>query len=101
MLDRRRFLAALSGMGTGSTLFPGVLWALADGRSPVTADMIEQAAAIAGVPVSPEQRKMMLEALNDRVQGFEEIAKLRIANSTPPALLFDPLLPSTSFETEK
>jgi Asp-tRNA(Asn)/Glu-tRNA(Gln) amidotransferase A subunit family amidase len=101
MLDRRRFLATFSGLGTSSALFPGVLWALADGKSALTPEMIDQAAAIAGVPVSAADRKMMLEALNDRVKGFEEISKLRIANATPPAIVFDPVLSSTKFETEK
>jgi Asp-tRNA(Asn)/Glu-tRNA(Gln) amidotransferase A subunit family amidase len=101
MLDRRRFLATLSGLGTSSALFPGVLWALADGKSAVTPEMIDQAAAIAGLPVSAADRKMMLEALNDRVKGFEEISKLRIPNATAPAVVFDPLLASTKFETEK
>jgi Asp-tRNA(Asn)/Glu-tRNA(Gln) amidotransferase A subunit family amidase len=101
MVDRRRFLATVSGMGFGSTLLPGVLWALADGKTEITEAMLEQAAAIADVPVPMEQRKTLLETLNDRVKGYEEISKLQIPNSVPPALTFDPLVSSTKFETEK
>ena len=101
MVDRRRFLATFSGMGFGSTLLPGVLWALAEGKSEITEAMMEQAAAIADVPVPTDQRKALLETLNERVKGYEEIHKLNIANSVPPALVFDPVLPSTKFETEK
>jgi len=100
MLDRRRFLAAFSGMGFGSTLLPGVLWGLADGKSEITADMIEQAAAIADVAIPAEYRKTMLDSLNEHAKSFEEIYKLRIPNSVAPALVFDPILPSTKFETE-
>lgn len=101
MLDRRRFLAACSGLGLGSTLFPGVLWTLADDKDKVTADMIDQAAAIAGVPIPADDKQMMLESLNERVKSYEEIYKLHMANSVAPALVFDPVLPSTKFETEK
>lgn len=101
MVDRRKFLAVFSGMGFGSTLLPGVLWALADGKTEVTDAMVEQAAAIADVPVPTDQRKTLLDTLNERVKGYEEIHKLNIPNSVPPALVFDPLLPSVKFETEK
>jgi Asp-tRNA(Asn)/Glu-tRNA(Gln) amidotransferase A subunit family amidase len=101
MVDRRRFLATFSGMGFGSTLLPGVLWALAQGKTEITEAMIAQAAAIADVPVPTEQRKTLLETLNERVKGYEEIHKLHIPNSVAPALVFDPVLPSTKLETEK
>lgn len=101
MLDRRRFLATFSGMGWGSTLLPGVLWALADGKSEITVDMVEQAAAIADVPIPVEYRKAMLDSLNGHVKSFAEIYKLHIPNRVPPALVFDPVLPSTKFETDK
>ena len=101
MLDRRQFLATCSGMGFGLTLLPGVLWALADGKSEITVDMIEQAASIADVPIPAEYRKPLLDSLNGHVQSFAEIYKLHIPNSVAPALVFDPVLPSTKFETEK
>ncbi|HKF25346.1 MAG TPA: amidase family protein, partial [Candidatus Acidoferrum sp.] len=101
MVDRRRFLAAFSGMGFGSTLLPGVLWALADGKTEITETMIERAAAIADVPVATEQREALLSTLNERIKGYEEIYKLQIPNGVAPALIFDPVLPSTKFETEK
>ena len=101
MLDRRRFLLTCSGMGFGSTLLPGVLWAIADGKTEITEGMIEQAQTIADVTIPPEYRQMMLESLNGHVEDFAEISKLRIPNSVAPALLFDPLLPAARFETEK
>src|SRR5215467_4458927 len=101
MLDRRRFLETFSGMGFGATLLPGVLWALADGKTEITEEMIEKAAAIADLPIPSEYRKAMLDSLNGHVKDFEEIHKLHLPNSVAPALLFDPVLPSTKFETEK
>ena len=101
MMERRRFLLTLSGMGFGTTLLPGVLWALADGKTDISEAMIEQAALIADVPIPAEYRRAMLKTLNGRLKDFEEIHKLHIANRVAPALVFDPVLPSAQFATEK
>src|SRR5215831_5342294 len=101
MMHRRRFLLTLSGMGFGTTLLPGVLWALADGKTEISEAMIEQAALIADVPIPAEYRRAMLETLNGRLKDFEEIHKLHIPNRVAPALVFDPVLPSAQFATEK
>src|SRR5690349_11671962 len=103
MLERREFMRACTGMGFAGTLFPGVLWAQAqaEGAKKITKEMIENAAAIADVPISDEYKEMMLENLNDRAKGYEEIYKLHMPNSVGPALIFDPVLSSTKFETEK
>jgi hypothetical protein len=101
MLDRRDFMKTCSGMGLAGTLFPGVLWAQAreQAAKKITKEMIENAAAIADVPISDEYKEMMLESLNDQAKGYEEIYKLRIPNSVDPALIFDPVLPGMKLET--
>jgi Asp-tRNA(Asn)/Glu-tRNA(Gln) amidotransferase A subunit family amidase len=101
MLDRRHFLSTCSGFGLGATLFPGALIALAEDKPAVTIDMIDKAAAIAGVAIPEDDRQMMLDSLNERVKGYEDIFELHIANSVPPAFVFDPVLASTKFATEK
>src|SRR6267378_2393445 len=101
MLDRRNFMKMCSGMGLAGTLFPGVLWGQtqAQAAKKITKEMIENAAAIADVPISDEYKQMMLESLNDQAKGYEEIYKLHIPNSVDPALIFDPVLPGMKFET--
>src|SRR5713226_7087442 len=103
MLNRRNFMKTCSGMGLAGTLFPGVLWAQAEaqGAKKITKEMIENAAAIADVPIADEYKEMMLESLNDQAKGYEEIYKLHIPNSVDPALLFDPVLPGMTFETKR
>src|SRR5262245_48077221 len=101
MLDRRDFMRTCSGMGLAGTLFPGVLWAQAEGAKKITKEMIENAALIADVPISDEYKEMMLENLNEHAKGYEEIYKLHLPNSVPPALIFDPVTSRTKFETEK
>src|SRR5437879_13669507 len=89
MLCRRRFLSTCSGLGLGATLFPGVLWALAEEKGKITKEMIDQAALIADVPIPEEDRQMMLETLTERSNSYEEIFQLHIPNQVPPALVFD------------
>src|SRR5690348_15035786 len=103
MLDRRDFMKTCSWMGLAGTLFPGVLWAQAQaqGVKKITKEMIDNAAAIADVPIADEYKEMMLADLNDHAKGYEEIYKLKIPNSVDPALLFDPVLPGMKFETER
>src|SRR5262245_29006598 len=101
MLDRRNFIQSCSAMGLGGTLFPGVLWAQAQGAQKITKAMIENAAAIADVPIADEYKEMMLNDLNEQAKGYEQIYQLHIPNSVVPALLFDPLLPGMTFDTAR
>ena len=101
MLQRRNFVKTCSAMGLAGTLFPGVLWAQAqaEGAKKITKEMIDNAAAIADVPIADEFKEVMLSALNEQAKGYDEIYKLHIPNSVAPALLFDPVLPGMTFET--
>src|SRR5229473_6518920 len=103
MLDRRNFMKTCSGIGLAGTLFPGVLWAQAQaqGAKKINKEMIDNAAAIADVPIAEDYKEMMLENLNDQAKGYEEIYKLHIPNFVEPALLFDPVLPGMKFEAAR
>jgi Asp-tRNA(Asn)/Glu-tRNA(Gln) amidotransferase A subunit family amidase len=102
-LDRRGFLAAWGRLGLASPLLPGVLYTLAaqaQDSNPakpaelpkITPEMIDQAAELAGVgPFSADEKKMMLDGLNGHRGSYEEIRKLKLANSVPPAYVFHPL----------
>ena len=109
-LDRRRFLAACSHAGVASALLPGVLYTLAaqaqDEAKPaeafhVTEAMLDQAAALADVPLTAEQKKMMLGRLEGQRESYAAIRKLKIPNSVAPAFIFDPLPPGAKVDTAK
>jgi len=102
-LDRRRFLAACSGAGITSALFPGVLYTLAaqaqdsadtDQSKPpkITPEMIDQAAILAGIgPFTAEQKQMMIDGLVDQNGSYKAIRKLKLPNSVAPAFVFHPM----------
>ena len=101
MLDRREFMRVFSGLGLSGTLLPGVLWAEAQGKTEITKGMIDNAAAIADVKIADDYKQMMLESLNDRTKGYEEIFALHMPNSAAPSLLFDPVLPGMKLSRAK
>jgi Asp-tRNA(Asn)/Glu-tRNA(Gln) amidotransferase A subunit family amidase len=53
--------------------------------------MLEAAAALAGVPLTAEQRSMMLDGLNQQRKSYDAIRALHIPNSVAPAYIFDPV----------
>jgi Asp-tRNA(Asn)/Glu-tRNA(Gln) amidotransferase A subunit family amidase len=101
MLDRRAFLSVCSRLGLTSTLFPGVLWAIAENKPKITRDMIDSAAMVADVHIPDEYKDMMLEGLNSYTEGYEAIYALHLKNDVAPAIIFDPVLPGMKFGTER
>jgi len=109
-LNRRGFLAACSHAGVASALLPGVLYTLAsqaqeaaksDKPFQVTEEMLDQAALLSDVPLTADQKKMMLEGLAGMRESYEAIRKLNMPNSVAPALIFDPLPAGAKVDSER
>ena len=106
-LDRRSFLTMSGSFGLASTLFPSALYTLAAQSSAepklaaITPQMIDEAAALAGVVIRAEDKAAMMEGLNQQRSGYAEIRKLNIPNSVAPAFVFDPLPAGTVIDTEQ
>ena len=105
MLDRREFLARCSAAGLGQTLLPGVLLALAsqavaqaephamaavDAMPPLTVEMLDAAASVAGITLTLQQRQMMLDDVQSTRDGLTAIRTMHLANAVAPAVVFDP-----------
>lgn len=63
--------------------------------------MVEQAAALAGVTIAPDQIPMMLDALNQQREGYPEIRALHLQNSVAPAYIFDPLPQNATVDAQR
>jgi Asp-tRNA(Asn)/Glu-tRNA(Gln) amidotransferase A subunit family amidase len=120
-LDRRGFLGVCSMVGLGQTLLPGALFTLATQAkaqsSPIvgggevktsantlpkiTPEMIDAAAIIAGISVTDEQKKMMLEGLEQLRKSYTAIRDLKLSNSVAPAFIFDPVPGDMTLDTLK
>ena len=101
---RRQFLAFFSGIGLGSSLLPGVLWAQAQQESEetrVTEEMVKSSLGIAGLTFSDEDVKSMVQGANRSLTGFEEVRKLEIPNDVQPPFYFSTITPGMKVNRTK
>jgi Asp-tRNA(Asn)/Glu-tRNA(Gln) amidotransferase A subunit family amidase len=92
-VDRREFMGYFAGIGLGSTLFPGVLWAKMSAGADITVETIASAEEVAGISFDPAERELMLDGLKQQEQRIEALHKVVLPNSVSPAIVFDPLPP--------
>ncbi|MCH8148602.1 MAG: amidase [Planctomycetes bacterium] len=94
-VSRRRILQGLAAAGVGSVVFRRALAAMADEGRQVTPEMIKDAEWIAGMEYTDEDRKLMLEGVNEVLTGYKKIRDVPLDNGVPPALHFssEPLAP--------
>ncbi len=99
-LRRRSFLAYCGGLGLGSGLFPGALWAQSDGgNARINSDMIDAAARLAGLEISPPDREEMVKGINANLESFEKLREVRIDQHVAPPLYFNPAVPGQTFSS--
>ncbi len=67
----------------------------------VTIKDIKAYEKVIGLEFTPKERKMMLSSIQRRRGTYQDLREIDIPNSTPPALLFNPLLPGFKFEEEQ
>jgi Asp-tRNA(Asn)/Glu-tRNA(Gln) amidotransferase A subunit family amidase len=92
-LKRREFMAYLSAWVLAATPVPTTIWAQTRQRPRITKETLAAAETMAGVQFTDEEREMMLEDLQERLELFEKIRSLPIPSDVPPAVQFDPVPP--------
>jgi hypothetical protein len=94
MSSRREFLTICGGVGIVSSFFVGALYALAttSASEPISPEIIDQAAELAGITILPEQKQAMLSQLRDQRNSIVKVRAIHLPNDVPPAFRFDPLL---------
>jgi Asp-tRNA(Asn)/Glu-tRNA(Gln) amidotransferase A subunit family amidase len=86
-LSRRALLTALAGLGIGSAVFQRAVAARA-AEGPVTADMLRQAAWIAGIELTEAEQNEIATAVERDRQKFEALRKVEVDYGVPPAIVF-------------
>ena len=92
---RRRFMAHFASVGLGTTLAPGVLWARMQdaGAQKVTLEMVTDALELAGIDMTEEERKAMVEAANRNLGTYDEVRKIDIPSDVSPPFHFSSIVP--------
>ncbi|NIP78534.1 MAG: amidase, partial [Gemmatimonadetes bacterium] len=85
-------MAQLSAVGLGG-VFADALWAGAQEQERITADVVRDAEAVAGLAFTDDEREMMVRGLNENLEAYEAIRQVTVPNAVPPAFRFDPRLP--------
>ncbi len=101
-MNRRALLGYFSSVGLGSTLLPGVLWSrVADQEAPeITDDTIVEAARVAGLEFTPEERASMIEGLQRNLGRYREVRAIPMDNSVAPPFYFNPVVPGMEVDRE-
>jgi Asp-tRNA(Asn)/Glu-tRNA(Gln) amidotransferase A subunit family amidase len=92
---RRRFMAHFAGVGLGSTLVPGVIWARMQdqGTQRVTAAMVRDALKLQGVDLPDADIQAMVAGANTNLTRYEEVRKTSIPLDVSPPFHFSALAP--------
>src|SRR5687767_5026936 len=92
---RRRFMAHFAGIGLGSTLVPGVIWARMQdqGTQRVTPAMVKEALRLQGVTVEDADAQAMAAGANQNLARYEEVRKMHIPLDVSPPFHFSALAP--------
>ena len=98
--NRRGFITYFAGVGLSSTLLPGVLWARVQEEKAerVTAAMLKDALAVAGLDFTEEQRQQILGGVNQNLTRYAELRQIRIDPHIAPPLYYSPLVPGTRLD---
>jgi len=92
---RRRFMAYFAGVGLGSTLAPGIVWARMQdaGTQTITLEIITDALKLSGIELTEDERKEMVAGANRNLTQYAEIRKIHIPNDVSPPFHFSPIVP--------
>ncbi len=93
-------MAHFAGLGLGSTLLPGVLWAQVNqaGQGRVTAEMLQAALALAGLEFDAEARQAMLRGVNQNLERYEKLREIEIPDDVGPPFHFSALVPGMTVD---
>ncbi len=97
-LNRRRFIEYFTSLGLGATLLPGALLAQAQDVQTITLGMVDEAARVAGITLSPDAEKRISDTLSRKgglLSNYQALRDMKLGNDTPSALVFNPVLPGT------
>jgi len=95
-VHRRVVLKTLAGLGIGSVTFSRALAAQATAEAKISTDMIQQAAWIAGMEFTDEERELMRKGVNDSLAELAALREVPLDNGVPPAFAFYPSPPQNN-----
>ncbi len=100
-MARREFMAFFAALGLGGSAFPSLLWSrMQQQAGPVTKEMIGACENLTGLEFTDAEREMMVQGLNQALEGYRALRTVELPNSVFPAISFDPVLPGRRLPRE-
>ncbi|MEO8680903.1 MAG: amidase [Vicinamibacterales bacterium] len=95
---RRRFMTHFAGIGLGTTLAPGILWARMQdaGAQKVTLAMVTDALKLSGIEMTEADRQALVDGANRNLTGYEELRAVHIPNDVSPPFHFSSIVPGVT-----
>ena len=100
---RRRFMTYFAGVGLGSTLVPGVLWARMQDQNAerINLQMINDALKLAGVDATEAERTAMVNSANQALTRYDAVRAMDIPNDVSPPFHFSAIVPGIIVDKTK
>jgi len=99
--NRRQFFEYFAAIGVASAMMSGCQTGEIEEKGEITVDTIEAAEKIAGIKLSPEERKKIVKRLNRNLETYNGLREKKIGNSMNSALVFNPIPPGMVISGEK
>jgi Asp-tRNA(Asn)/Glu-tRNA(Gln) amidotransferase A subunit family amidase len=92
-----------AGIGLGTTLAPGIIWARMQdaGTSRITAEMVADAMKLSGLEFTEAELKEMVTSANRNLTGYEEMRAIHIPNDVSPPFHFSPIVAGMDVSRKK
>jgi Asp-tRNA(Asn)/Glu-tRNA(Gln) amidotransferase A subunit family amidase len=100
---RRRFMTHFAGIGLGTTLAPGIIWARMQdsGARTITLEIVADAMKLSGLEFTDAELKSMVDAANRNLTSYEEIRAIHIPNDVSPPFHFSAIVPGIAVNRKK
>src|SRR5262245_33220270 len=100
---RRRFMTHFAGIGLGTTMVPGILWARMQdtGAQRINVAMVSDALKLAGLEFSEDDKTAMVQAANRSLSSYDDLHKLHVPNDVSPPFHFSPIVPGMEVNRTK
>lgn len=84
-----------------ASFFLGAFVISETGNNPITKEVVVNAEKIFGINFSDAQQDSMIDLLNQRLKSYQNIRKINLDNSIPPAIIFNPIPEGVKFNTKQ
>ena len=100
-LNRRKFLECFAAIGISSVFIPLCSSAAWQDENQITVEMIAAAENLIGIELTEEERKQILEGLNNNLKTYQRLREKNIPYHVNPSIVFNPIPPGMKFSRKR